>query len=222
MILLNKGHLAAALTHVADNDIRYFLNGVLFEVCADGSVHLVATDGHRLFAGLVCRLDGSNPDEQKGPFSLIIPSDTVKAAIKGAGRFKDIMLSAMPDGRYMLGDTVFIPVDGKFPDWRRVRPDFSATTNTVQTPGQFNWQYLADANKALRLWYDVKPSTFKSYRLEQRASSSLGLGDMGVMLGSDCTASVVIMGMRDDAVSFATPFVPSAYESVKTEESVSE
>ncbi|MDO6749100.1 DNA polymerase III subunit beta, partial [Gilvimarinus sp. 1_MG-2023] len=44
---------------MAQQDVRYYLNGMLFEVSTD-SLRTVATDGHRL---ATCRVDISGPDE---------------------------------------------------------------------------------------------------------------------------------------------------------------
>ena len=187
MLPLAKNQLRAALSHAAVKDIRYYINGVLLEVCANGDVHLVATDGHRIFCGLVLNPQWTDTP-QKGPFSMIIPFDTVKAATKGKG---DVTLSALPDGRYSLGDSIFSPVDGKFPDWRRVIP-----SGKGETSAQYNWKYINAASRAIKEWHDDK-----------NAAANLK-GD--VMHGPDRTAFCVVMPMRERP--FATPFKPASYE----------
>jgi DNA polymerase-3 subunit beta len=192
MITFTKSQLRAALSHAAVKDIRYYLNGVLLEFTASGDIHIVATDGHRMFCGLIPAAIARWTDTpQKGPFSIIVPSDTVKTAVKGKG---DITLSAMPDGRYSLGDPIFTPIDGKFPDWRRVIP----TKRIQQDALQFNWSYIADAEKAIQTWHDSKPNT------ELRTYDG-----SGVMHGPDCTAFCVIMPRRSEKVADA--FTPCAY-----------
>lgn len=104
---------------MAHQDVRYYLNGMLFET--SGSVlRTVATDGHRL---AVCSLDIGQelPDH-----SVIVPRKGV------------IELMRMLDGgdtplrvqigsnniRAHVGDFIFTSklVDGRFPDYRRVLP----------------------------------------------------------------------------------------------------
>lgn len=199
MLFIRKSRLKAALTHAADRDIRYYLNGVLLEVTASGSMHMVATDGHRLFAGLV-DAPAWQDKPQAGPWSIIIPRDALKTAC--TGKDETLLLQAMGDGRYMLGNTVFSPVDGKFPDWRRV----SAKQTTAEVASQYHWQYLADANEALRLWYDGRKD-FSNY-----AFKSYGENGRGIMHGRDCTAYCVIMPMRADKVDMADYFTPASYE----------
>ena len=181
MILLNKGKLKAVLTHAATDDIRYYLNGVLFEVDENQVVWLIATDGHRLFAGKI----GANQCEQKGPFSIIIPADVVKRAC--AGKTPCLPLMASPDGRYTLGDISFTPVEGKFPDWRRVCPAADAPL-TSGKPHQFNWDYVANAQKALRLCDGSEKAGYALRHLDT---------DQGFMCSRDETARVVIMRMRE-------------------------
>lgn len=202
MIYLSTNHLKAVLTHAAKDDVRYYLNGILFEVCKDGSVHLVATDGHRMFAGIVLKPSWLDTPQQ-GPFSLIIPRVAVETAIKMAKRNHGIWLASTPDGRYRLDDVGFVPVDGKFPDWRRVRPN--QTTAKPENGSQFDWQYLADANSALRLWYGSKNGNYALATYET---------GIGLMTGSDCSASITIMGIRTNTVDGVaiTHFAPSAYE----------
>lgn len=192
MLALRTAHLKAALTHAAKGDIRYYLNGVLIERTATGEVHIVATDGHRAFIGLVPDADC----DQVGPWSIIIPADAVKQAC--TVKTHAVQLTPQGDGRYALGSVLFTAVAGCFPDWRRVKPD---TTKAVAPDMQFNWEYVADADKALRLWYGSKAH----YWLK-----SLDSGQ-GCMLGSDSTACVVIMPVRSDTITCATPFTPAPY-----------
>lgn len=60
---------------------------------------------------------------------------------------------------------------------------------------------------ALRTWYNTNKGTywFKTFKE----------GKAGLMLGSDCTACCVIMPVRDETITTATPFTPCAYEKAK-------
>jgi len=126
--------LRAVALAVSIKETRYYLQGVSVE--PDGAtLHLVATDGHCLMVARV-------PEAVPGP-KFIIPADVIARALKGHFR-------ALPDIRivrrgdvYTLGDTVFRPVDGSFPDWSRV-PDLSE----LGTLAQYDPAYLESFRKA--------------------------------------------------------------------------
>jgi hypothetical protein len=205
MLFIQKSQLKAALTHAAKSDIRYYLNGVMLEFTASGPMHIVATDGHRLFCGLVDKPDWMN-EPQKGPFSIIIPVETVKKAC--ASKDGTLQLKAFGDGSYTLGDCLFRPVEGTFPDWRRVSP--KSGEPALEGEHQYDWRYVADAQNALNLWYGTKD---KYYWFKTVAAGTLGYGT-GIMLGSDCTAYCVVMGVRTDKIDCASHFIPVPYENV--------
>ena len=159
-VTIKRQHLQAVLTHAAIKDVRYYLQGVLIERTAIGRFYLVATDGNRMAVGQF-----HDPEcDQTGPWSFIIPAATVKSAIKG--RAETVVLKSRDDGKYELADQVFAPVDGRFPDWRRVV--------THGKPGgvasQFDFQLLADAQECVRIWRGDKPGKFA--HVEQRGTDS--------------------------------------------------
>ena len=78
---------------------------------------------------------------------MTIPYDTVKAATKGKG---DVLLSALSYGRYSLGDFIFAPLDGRFPDWRRVIP----STSRREDAAQYDWNLVSAAYAAVQTWHD--------------------------------------------------------------------
>ena len=190
MISIKKTALKAAMICTAIKDLRYYLNCVLFRVTESGGIYLSATDGHRLFLGKVEPLWTDTP--QQGPFDILIPSDAVKTALQGCGKYPHIKLASSPDGRYILGDTLFTPVDGKFPDISRVIP-----TETSGVAGEFNWEYVSDAQKCLRLWDDHKNNL---YSLKLSGESSAYMATEG--------AFVVIMPVHSGKVIQETTFKP--------------
>lgn len=121
MLTISTNSLRAALHCVATKDIRYYLNGVCLQITEKASaLYVVATNGHILFAS---RQELDWTDEPKaGPWTIIIPTDTVKAALNQWRKLSNIPLLALPDGNYQLGSSVLTPIDGKFPDWNRVIP----------------------------------------------------------------------------------------------------
>jgi len=177
MITIVTKHLKAAVTHSAVKDVRYYLNTVCLRITADSRVFLMATDGHRAFIG---RIDAPlwSADPVIGPVDLLIPADSVKAAVKTKDEL--LRLDALPDGRYMLGNTVFAAVDGEFPDISRVVPD-----TLSGDAGQFNPVYLDDANQSLITWHGNKKHD--NYLLQNNGNSS------AVMAGD--SAFVVVMPM---------------------------
>ncbi|MDX9739897.1 MAG: DNA polymerase III subunit beta [Gammaproteobacteria bacterium] len=108
---------------MAQQDVRYYLNGMLMEVVGD-RVSLVATDGHRL---ALCRLGISEklPKDQ----SVIIPRKAVQELSR-------LLAESEGDAEIVLGPN-FIQVnttdmrftskliDGRFPDYQNVIPSGS-------------------------------------------------------------------------------------------------
>ena len=114
-----KRLIEATQFSMAHQDVRYYLNGMLFETEGE-ELRTVATDGHRL---AVCSM----------PIGQSLPSHSVIVPRKGV-----IELMRMLDGgdnplrvqigsnniRAHVGDFIFTSklVDGRFPDYRRVLP----------------------------------------------------------------------------------------------------
>lgn len=109
--LLNAKHLKAALCAAAVNDIRYYLNGVLVEVMPS-EIRVAATDGS---IAAVLR----TPGETGHLFSVIVPYDAIVLAL--AGKSASLELGC-ENSQWRLGPINFAPVQGVFPDYRRVIP----------------------------------------------------------------------------------------------------
>ncbi|HWQ38949.1 MAG TPA: DNA polymerase III subunit beta [Burkholderiales bacterium] len=104
---------------MAQQDIRYYLNGLLILV-DDKQLTMVATDGHRL-AYAVNNLDKSYPR-----IEVIVPRKAVLELVKLLADSEDpirMQLSAA-QARFLFGgiDLVSKVIDGKFPDYTRVIP----------------------------------------------------------------------------------------------------
>ena len=194
MLRIEKSQLRAALQCAAKGDIRFQLNSVCMEICANGDMHLIGCDGQSLFAG---RITANNvrwtEEPQKGGWKMIIPRAAIETALVPKG-FSELLLSAMPDGRYSLGDTIFAPVDGQYPDWRRVIPK----GNLEVEAAQFNPDLVSRCAKALREWFNKKELvTF----LRQHGNNS------AIMSGLDNSAFCIVMPRRDDG--YYEPFNPA-------------
>ncbi|HTQ74820.1 MAG TPA: DNA polymerase III subunit beta [Burkholderiales bacterium] len=105
---------------MAQQDIRYYLNGLLM-VIEDEQLKLVATDGHRL-AYASRKVGGKNLARQE----VILPRKTIIELSKLLEDSDDpvtIDLSAA-QARFKFGNVVLVSklVDGKFPDYGRVIP----------------------------------------------------------------------------------------------------
>ena len=104
---------------MAQQDIRYYLNGLLLLVDT-GKLTLVATDGHRL-AHIATRLEGSLPRAE-----AIVPRKAVLELVKLLGDTDDVVELHIQQNqvRCHFGDVDLVSkvVDGKFPDFGRVIP----------------------------------------------------------------------------------------------------
>ncbi|HEB95142.1 MAG TPA: DNA polymerase III subunit beta [Sedimenticola thiotaurini] len=113
--LIDKTHFA-----MAQQDVRYYLNGMLLEL-DDGRIRSVATDGHRLALSEADCSAGSDVSVQ-----VIIP----RKAVLELGRLlsedeKEVAVDISSNHiRISFNDTVFTSklIDGKFPDYQRVIP----------------------------------------------------------------------------------------------------
>lgn len=127
-------HLKAVLLAAGKKDVRYYLNGVHVN-----KHHLVGTDGHRMH--VVCH-GGDWPHDP-----VTIPRDACELAIKG----KTTTLEITPTA---IGPISYKPVDGLYPDYKRVMLNGSALAQGVSDDAQMTrvrWEYLRDAEAAVKL-----------------------------------------------------------------------
>lgn len=105
---------------MANQDVRYYLNGMLFET-EDNSLKTVATDGHRL---AVCAL----PIGQNIPTncSVIMPRKGVLELAKLVSDSDELINIQIGNNNFRvnLADLTFTSklIDGRFPDYRKVLP----------------------------------------------------------------------------------------------------
>lgn len=105
---------------MAQQDVRYYLNGMLLEIRGD-AVHLVATDGHRL---ALCKLE--SPKQSDKDQSVIVPRKAVQELsrlLAESDEEAEIVLGAnfiqinTPEMRFTSK-----LIDGRFPDYQNVIP----------------------------------------------------------------------------------------------------
>lgn len=118
--------LAPAMDRVAfaisTEETRYYLNGIFFHAAPDG-VKLVATDGHRLAKQFIAI--ENVPQDMPG---IIIPKKTVETLSKHLPKDAPIVLQVSDAKiRILIDDMVIVSklIDGTFPDYQRVVPNYS-------------------------------------------------------------------------------------------------
>ncbi len=114
---------------MAQQDIRYYLNGMLL-VVEDGLLKAVATDGHRLAYANISTQQKTERQE------VILPRKAVQELVKLLSDTDDEVTIgiAASQARFELGPVVLVTkvVDGKFPDYTRVIP--TANKHTFSLP----------------------------------------------------------------------------------------
>ncbi|MGL0929757.1 DNA polymerase III subunit beta [Vibrio vulnificus] len=130
-VSLTQGELRALIEKtqfsMANQDVRYYLNGMLFEI--EGStLRSVATDGHRM---AVAQAPLSADFAQK---QIIVPRKGVQELVKLLDTPEQPVTLQIGSSnlRAEVNDFVFTSklVDGRFPDYRRVLPQH--TTKTLE------------------------------------------------------------------------------------------
>lgn len=127
-------------------DARYYLCGVLIEVYSQQNIYC-ATDGHRL---LVHRQKFSDTDKETPELikAVILPSDECKALKPKKSEPTSAALTFETDGYLKVlrqdgSARLFRPIDGTFPDWRRIVPEQVPERKQVNcsNAGQYHHSY---------------------------------------------------------------------------------
>lgn len=113
-------HLLSLVQYaMAQQDIRYYLNGLLM-VVEGGTVTVVATDGHRLAFATLTTAESTERAE------VIVPRKAVIELIKLLSESEEpVRIDVLGNQvRFGFGATLLVTklVDGKFPDYKRVIP----------------------------------------------------------------------------------------------------
>lgn len=113
---------------MAQQDIRYYLNGLLFEV-TDNCLNIVGTDGHRL------SFTSTNLKDNYEKQEIILPRKTVIELIKLLDDSEEDVQVEMSSNQvnFSFSNIKLISkvIDGKFPDYNRVIP--TGHQNTFST-----------------------------------------------------------------------------------------
>lgn len=115
-----KGLLEKTAFSMAQQDVRYYLNGCLLEIGKAG-IRVVATDGHRL-----AKSELQTPLDVSGQRQAIVPRKAVTELLRFLGdEDETVQLDINPNHiRVSAGPWVFIAklIDGRFPDYEKVIP----------------------------------------------------------------------------------------------------
>ena len=195
---------------MAVQDIRYYLNGILF-VAEGNTLSLVATDGHRL-AFASATLDVEVPKQE-----VILPRKTVlelQRLLSDAGGDNQPLIEmqfASNQARFTFGGMEFVTklVEGKFPDYNRVIPSNHPNNITLgRAPLLASLQRTAimtsDKFKGVRL--AIEPGTLRvaSNNAEQEEAVDeldIDYGGPSVEVGFNVTYLIdVLANMSQDMV----------------------
>ncbi len=136
LVTIGQHQLKALLKQVefamAQQDIRYYLNGLLFEV-ADNRLNIVGTDGHRL------SFTSTELKESYEKQDIILPRKTVVELIKLLDDSEEDVQIELSSNQvnFSFGNFKLISkvIDGKFPDYNRVIPTGHQNTFTTDRVG---------------------------------------------------------------------------------------
>jgi DNA polymerase-3 subunit beta len=105
---------------MAQQDVRYYLNGMLIELNKDG-IRLVATDGHRLALAEFNEINIVNMDKQ-----LIIPRKGILELARLLTILDENVTVIISQNHIRVSSPAFVftskLIDGKYPDYNRVIP----------------------------------------------------------------------------------------------------
>lgn len=185
-VTIHRNALKAASRFSAVKDIRYYLNGVLVE-SSPLETRLVATDGHAM---LVHRSGAK--EENEGAWSGIIPNDAVKAMLAWKGDknskfmpFTLTVLSATEVRADWVGQSIiFRPIDGTFPDYRKVIP-----TEISGEPAYFDPKLLMRVRDAAD---DLRTCKSEECRFSQTMN-----GERGAIFPIDTDCFAIVMPLRN-------------------------
>lgn len=165
---INKYHLRALFEVTPDKDVRSYLNGVYVDFKGK---QLVATDGHRMLL-VPFRLEAPEcfePDPKLPDLIMRLPSkppllsdqEDIHVVVSWSipnNEGDEIEAQGEPiwsniEWRYVdkanrIRNFMSTPIDGRFPDWKRVLPDTKLSAKLPQF--SFNPEYVLPVAKALK------------------------------------------------------------------------
>jgi DNA polymerase-3 subunit beta len=124
-----RGLIERTQFSMANQDVRYYLNGMLFDIEED-ALRAVATDGHRMAVARV-RLESALAAQQ-----IIVPRKGIQELVKLLESPEQSVMLQIGSANIRVEVNQFIftskLIDGRFPDYRRVLPQ--QTNKTLIAP----------------------------------------------------------------------------------------
>jgi hypothetical protein len=204
MLHIETNKIRAAMECVATGkeEPRYYLKGVLLEITDCGDVHLVSTDGERMFFGRIPAAKVQWSDGRiEGHAQIILPYDALKMALK-VKRYS-MSIEHGGDNTYAINGIECQAINGHFPAWRNVVN--TAFANIKSECAAMDWGRVATVEKALREWSGNKTATV---RVHGRGD---GLG--ALVTGGDPNAFALVMPQKKaDITPAIAPNFPAALE----------
>ena len=145
---LSRKTLRALALAASKDPTRYYLHGVLVEI-RPKHVTYVATDGHIMLADRLEDLEGVQDNTLLGNF--IIPAEVCNDKRLINKNIDFVSITKMDNKLVLDGAIIFSPVDGVFPDWRRVLPE-----ETSGEVAQYNSALLATLDKAAKIAFGAR------------------------------------------------------------------
>jgi hypothetical protein len=187
-----------ASTCMARVDIRYYLNGIRVEPRAEGGVFIIGTDGHRILiaidatgkvsAPLIFKLDKQLVPKLPKPSKLIQRKQ--RLLIEPFRGRPALVLTDKDTGKLPVHIAPDVLIEGNYPDWRKVVPDFTKVTMGVQMP--FQARYLSEV---LAVIAEDKFSRAVPYQADPNGGIVFSIDGMPHVL-------LVIMPQRSDKEAF--------------------
>lgn len=145
-LYIKTDYLKAAQIFVSKDPWRYYLGGVNIAFF-DQHCTLFSADGHRFFIAHKEFMSDEIVPEWLIGRSFILPFDAVKKAMRGNKTAWTQLKIEQGAETIVIGDTVGLPVDSKYQDWRNL----FLTQEVTNEPAQYNASYLSDFSKAAKL-----------------------------------------------------------------------
>ena len=157
-IELDIGQLRIVSYFSANNDVRYYLNGV-----AISNGYLIATNGHYFGAYKL-------PKEYEGFKEVIIPNNAVKVFLAKHHQYSRKLRTCLlkDTGERMelsAGEAfeVFKPIDGKYPDATKILNNLDKEEIGLSN---FNYFYASLFQKALKNYIEIVPHGLRAARVK--------------------------------------------------------
>ena len=136
-IMIDADYLRVMLLFAGYGDFRNYLNGVAIQ-----GQYMIATNGHILAA---CKL------EKNSGIDAIIPTMEISTALafNKKKHLRKNVTETIELTASRIGNINYVPIEGKFPDWRRVIP--KEVRLSKEGKMTFNSKYLSILNKVCKL-----------------------------------------------------------------------